>query len=579
MLSALRFATALALGLSAMPLPASAQELSAPEQYVRALAAMQALPQPPYVTFESNFSAPDMRINLAPYDGYGTLYLSIGAGASSAMWRTDYRPAERRIVLETGNGTKLLALSPIFNPTWQGAYDWVRYGLQGAPARRPTEAVPQPPGTAQLKTIAIVSALSPGAYYVEDAGAQACPGGEPGRHLHLKPRFDPANHPLSDVVVDSKSERFCSMRFTLQSSGLVYAMNGWMELHFGQVGAYWLVTGGNGNIGMQFFGQQYKSSPIAFSYSNLAFEPVHVQIARKPVFTAALFRRPAPQPSSAPVVREVAAAQPLKTISHVRAIPLCTTLRENVARAIEGLRTNDAVVSQVSSAMDRLGRAYANQSSFARSSDARSSVAVFAGQHDTDPAVTMAQVDLSRLVAQLRHNLEIIYAVLNDKKRFPDPAVTEDDRAAARLKQQLLALAKAQEDLLNTASGMTDTLAMQQMIAQGDGLNGAVNEPAGQPGRGQAKMVGVNDKNVAFDDPLDEMNPSARRSDPAMSAGRVGGPSAAQSPVPASAQAPGTATNNPFERFYGATLQREIEAQKAEKTFASAIEGAAAKCP
>lgn len=531
---------------------------------------MQALPEPPYVTFQSAFSSPAMRIQVAPYEGYGALYLSIGAEPSDVAWRTEYNTAAGRITLETASGTKLAALSPVFNPTWHGAYDWVRYGLQGAPAKQAQAAAQN--GASGIKTIAAVTALSPGAYDVEPAGAQTCPDGTPGDHLRMHARLDPAAHPLTDVVIESSSDRICSMRFHLAGAGLVYSMTGWMQLDFRQIGKYWLIGGGNGEIAMQFFGEEYKHAPLAFAYSSVAFEPPKVPV-RPPVFTSALFRKPA--------ARAVATAVPpaLKTIEHVHAYPICTTLRENVLRAVEGLRTDDAIVGQLTSAVQDMGKAYAANTHFSRSGNDRASVGQFAGKEQADPALAASQMNLSRYIAQLRHNLDVIYATLNDPKRFPEPAVSEGDKQADGLKAQLLEIAKQQEALLNAASGMNDTLSMQQMIAQGDGTLGATNEPDGNVKRNTPIITGTQDKPVAFGDPLDEMDPSQRNGDPAMSAGRIGSASQPQASTTAqTSQMPSDLANNPLTRLYAGALQNEQAAQQAAAALAKAVGAAANKC-
>lgn len=575
-----RFLSAvLAFALGFGPVCAAfAQQESPADVYVRALGVMQSLPEPPYLTYQSTFSSPTVQINVAPYGGAGALFLALGRGPSAVAWRTDYYGPTAQAVLVLQNGTKLNALSPIFNPTWRGAYDWLRYGLQGRPALGAQSAQPASTG---LKTIAALTALSPGAYDVDAGGAQMCPGGTSGVHLRFHPRFDPDAHPLTDVVIDDASNRICSMRFRIGSKGLVYAMTGFMELHFAQAGRYWLVSGGSGDIVMQFFGEAYRHGSIDFAYTGVAFTPQETPV-RVPSFTAALFTR---KPAKTGPAAVALAAQPpkpaeqLKTIEHITAIPLCETLKQNVLQAIDGLRTNDAIALQMDTAVRDLAREAVAGSRFATTGQDRNTVNTYAGKDDPDPGLAMTQMQLSRYIAQIRHNLDLIYAALNDPKRFPSPAVTDSDKQAEKLKQALVALAKQQEKLLDSVSGMNDTLSMQQMMAQGDGTFGATNEPDGNTKRNVPAVTGVDDKPVSFGDPLDEMDPASRKTDPSISEGRIGG----TTPGSGSAAAQNTATasdlsSNPLLRTYAGALQNEQQAQKAEAELASAVRNAAAKC-
>jgi len=579
-------AVALSMLLTAALQCASATAQESPsDAYVSALRIMQALPEPPYATFESNFQAPAMHINLAAWQGYATLYLLLNKDVvSNVSWRTEYHADAHLTTLRTANGTQLVALSPIFDPTWSGAYDWLRYGLQGAPAPASASAQQNPTG---LRTIALVTAISPGAYDVDDAGAAQCPSGSPARHLHLRARFAPEDHPLTDVIIDQTTNRFCSMRFTIGSSGLVYTMIGFMELHFGQVGKYWLVTGGNGNIAMQFFGQTYKESPITFNYSGVAFQPTKKALPRPPVFTAALFKHPASSRAAAPspqavVVANMASAAapqpPIKTIVHVYAQQLCVTLRQNVARAIQGLRTNDAIFAQSNNAVADIGTALANTSHFSDIGRATNSSADYAGKNDIDPAVAMNQVKLMHLLAQVQHNLEEIQAALADSKRFPSPPVTNQDRTAANIKAYLEALAKQQEALLNALSGLAQTTEMQQLLARGDGTLGTTNDPAARPGHA-TPMVSMDDTALTYGDPLDSTDPSTRRADPSIAGGRRGGPNPMQSQAPQNTQVPAHMANNPLAPFFAASLQNEQSTHQAEDALAARVKTAVVSCP
>jgi hypothetical protein len=569
---------ALALMLCSFVAPQTrADDLSPSQLYVRALSVMQSLPEPPFVTYRSQFSSPAMRIDLAPDRGYASLYLLINDLESTLSVQASYRSAERRVVLSEPGGQELVALSPIFNPTWTGAYQWVRYGLQGAPAPvAPSPQASAPPG---LETIAVVNALSPGAYDVDDAGAQNCPSGSAGDHLRLRARFDPDNHPLTDVVIEDDSSRFCVMRFGVGSSGTMYTLTGYIELHFARVANYWLVTDGDGKVGMQMFGRTYKEAPLAFVYSDVAFVPqaAPVVAVRKPAFTAALFRHAAP-PARAIVVpvQVAAAAAPLSTIARVSVNSLCLTLKQNVLRAIGGLQTNDVIFAQADPVILQMGQALGSVSHFGQSSNTPNTVSVFSGKNDVDPSVSMNQVRLSRLAQQIAHNLQEIDAALNDPQRFPSPPVSQSDLQAAQLKAQLEALAKQQKQLLDAVNGLADTTSMQQMMAQGDGMNGATNE-GGASGRN--KIVGSNDTALNYNDPLDTMDPSARGLDPNLAGGTKGGPKPNTDQAAGSTQVPGVLSGNPLGRLYANAMRDQQQLQQAEGALSGNIKAVAGKCP
>jgi hypothetical protein len=570
----------LAMLLCSLAAPqARADDLSPSELYVRALAVMQRLPEPPYVSYRSTFSSSGMRISLARDRGYASLYLLINDLQSTLAVQTSYQSAEQRVLLGEPGAGDLVGLSPIFNPTWTGAYQWVRYGLQGKP---PTLTSARPPvGPAGIATITVVDALSPGAYIVDDGGAQSCPNGAPGEHLQLRPRWDPMNHPLTDVVIDDDSSRFCSMRFGIASSGAMYTLTGYIELHFSSVANYWLVTGGNGNVGMQIFGRTYKQAPLAFAYTYLAFAPESVVAVapRKPTFTAALFRRPTPArtPAVPAAVAAVATATLPPTIAHVATNALCETLQQNVLRAVAGLHTNDAIFERSNPMVLQMGQTLASVSHFGQSADTPNTMSVFSGKNDIDPSISMNQVQLSRLAQQIARNLQQIEAALNDPTRFPTPPRTRGDLQAAQIKAQLEALAQQQKQLLDAINGLADTTSMQQMMAQGDGMDGAINEGGGSPAHN--KIVGTNDTALTYNDPLDTMDPGSRNTNPTFVGGTIGGPKPNADQAAGSTQIPNALSGNPLGGLYANLLRNQQQLQQAEGVLSTNVKTAAAQCP
>lgn len=65
----------------------------------------------------------------------------------------------------------LLSHSALFNPTWIGAYDWLRFGIAGRPFGQTPPAQPSPLPNEQLKTIG--TALAPSSYRIRSANASS----------------------------------------------------------------------------------------------------------------------------------------------------------------------------------------------------------------------------------------------------------------------------------------------------------------------------------------------------------------------------------------------------------------------
>jgi hypothetical protein len=124
---------------------------------------------------------------------------------------------------------------------------------------------------------------------------------------------------------------------------------------------------------------------------------------------------------------------PLKTIATVRSSTLCTTLRENVFGAVEGLRSNDALAEQ--------GHALLRSS-------------VYRGMTPMD------EMRLENMGMGMVHNIERIDALLADSHRF-----TGDLQKA---KAQLQAVEDEQKKSLNLMYGVADTMAMNDLANAGD---------------------------------------------------------------------------------------------------------------
>ncbi len=213
----------------------------AAQLYSDAITAMSNLPQPHYLTYVIDAKSDGLQVDPVLLDG--NVWLNIHSGSNSPTWELKHRTYDYRSVLTTADGRRYYTARSFFDPTWYGALRALREGMfnsQDAAAPRVQSASPSAP-LLELKTITIVAAMGPGIYRVEDRGTAPCANGDPGHALHLVSRDRNPLHQLTDVIVDAKNMRFCMLRFAL-NSGLGF--HGIMEEHYGDVGAYWMQTGG-----------------------------------------------------------------------------------------------------------------------------------------------------------------------------------------------------------------------------------------------------------------------------------------------------------------------------------------------
>ncbi|MDP9024949.1 MAG: hypothetical protein M3N13_06240 [Candidatus Eremiobacteraeota bacterium] len=242
-----RFATiAIAAVLLMLPSAAFADSPTADDEqlYAKTITTMRDLPEPPYLTFVFNVTLRG-EISTALLENHGFAVFRIWSGKAkgqpSGSWATSHRASDDLGSVANTPQSHLLAKSPIFNPTWTGAYDWLRFGLKGRPPIPKSSPQPSTESDKQLKVIGYVKALGPSAYRISAANPARCPGGQEGRHLQLVARRgDVWVHPLTEVTIDLASTRFCSMRFHSPvngAGGVSFA-----ELHFGIVNGYWVTT-------------------------------------------------------------------------------------------------------------------------------------------------------------------------------------------------------------------------------------------------------------------------------------------------------------------------------------------------
>jgi hypothetical protein len=134
-------------------------------------------------------------------------------------------------------------------------------------------------------------------------------------------------------------------------------------------------------------------------------------------------------------------ASPPKQIIDVKSRSLCTALRDNVAISLAGLISNDANIDIGRKAMTKMA----------------------ADQIKGSKAGQMDALVGENVVGSIVHNLVLIDQKLNDPARFPADPKTDDERLAAQVKAQLLAVEEAQKKQLNAIYGTIDTDNMNSM--------------------------------------------------------------------------------------------------------------------
>ncbi|HEV2643306.1 MAG TPA: hypothetical protein VGT98_11385 [Candidatus Elarobacter sp.] len=219
--------------------PASGREV-----YVRTLAAMSALPQPRYVAYRLESSSEGLQVDLATSGGQ--VWLNIRHGTAPERWSLRHRTYDYESEIVNGSdGRRFLSQRSFFDPTWYGAYRALRQGMlesqDPAPPHDPPPVEPTPTPGPVLKSIGMVSVMGPAIYDIEDRGSAPCPNGDSGRALHLTRRDKDPHHQLSDVIVDLQSMNFCMMRFATPSA---FGFHGTVEVHYANVGGYWMQTDG-----------------------------------------------------------------------------------------------------------------------------------------------------------------------------------------------------------------------------------------------------------------------------------------------------------------------------------------------
>ncbi|HEY9179788.1 MAG TPA: hypothetical protein VIO32_03650, partial [Candidatus Baltobacteraceae bacterium] len=261
--------------LHVLALAAAVSTAPTPQQYyARALDTMNALPQPAYATFDMDIKASGAEIASSCSPKAGAAF-SIGWGRGmrhEIQTRGEYTlSGNAAAILE--KGTYCRDDAAIFKPQWAAMHDWMRYGISGAPhfdsAKSPKSSKSI---SARLPTIANVTAVSPAAYDVFDRGAAVCPSGTPGHALHLIAVSNPDEHPLTDVIIEANTMRFCMMRFSLVNAVAAgTGAKGDMTVDFAESNGYWSITHGHAVLSLRMLGVSLKHFMLDTYYANMQY--------------------------------------------------------------------------------------------------------------------------------------------------------------------------------------------------------------------------------------------------------------------------------------------------------------------
>lgn len=265
------------LAIAALCCAASpADDVFSPEGFYRdALAQMQHIAEPPFVTYRTIVPSGHTSV-IVRSDPNGYAKVSIRASTlvePERTWQVAYRGSDGAASIALPDGHRAITGLALFDPTWRGAFRWMRHGIVATDVAEPepdaTPATTQGTGTPP-PVIAVVEAFGTSSYAVEDGGPIPCADGRDGRHLHLVARGDPVTHPLTDVVVDTQSMRFCTMRFHQAVKG--GAGKGYfdIDLHFSDVGGYYLITDGKVTGGIRAFLIMAFNLNTPFTYDGVA---------------------------------------------------------------------------------------------------------------------------------------------------------------------------------------------------------------------------------------------------------------------------------------------------------------------
>jgi hypothetical protein len=229
---------------------------------------MRELPQPQYLAYAMRAQGDGFAVDLLVIRHM--VWLGIRAGSSSSTWQMRHRTDDYATEIVDAAGTRYVSQRSFFDPTWYGAFRALHDGLifyQDVEPPLSTIATPAPTKTPDLRTIEIVRVMGTSTYQASDAGAATCANGDPGHALHLTSRDGAPQHQLTDVVVELRSMRFCSMRFGVRDS----VLRGFVEEHYADVHGYWLQTDGVLDATQRVFGLSTHRGVWRYRFTDVTF--------------------------------------------------------------------------------------------------------------------------------------------------------------------------------------------------------------------------------------------------------------------------------------------------------------------
>ena len=253
-------------------LPATAsQPTSAEQYYANAVEAMRDVRQPSFATYDVHVHVTGMGFSLGREpNGKASINLGWGRGMKpDATFSAAYRKSDDLTSVQTPQGWGVITY-PMFDPTWHGVEDWIRYGWTGRPDN--ATALPSPtPDANGLPVIAAVRTMGLAFYNASDAGAASCANGDPAHHIHLIARRDPLDHPLTDAVIDQRTNRFCLVRFEMRQSAVAAGYTFTTELNIADVDGESVVRSGTMDLLVRAMSIGVKHVSMTFAYDRFAF--------------------------------------------------------------------------------------------------------------------------------------------------------------------------------------------------------------------------------------------------------------------------------------------------------------------
>jgi hypothetical protein len=250
----------------------AAEPPSAEQYYSRAIEAMRDLPQPNFATYDVQLHVTGTAFSITRQsDGKAQIGLTMNTRGAKpdTSFPGAYRKSDDLTSVETPQGWGIIR-SPLFDPTWNGVDDWIRYGLNGRP--NSVTVPPSPtPARSGLRVIAAVRAMGVAFYDVRDGGAATCANGDPAHRVHLIAWKDPLDHPLTDAVIDERMNRLCFMRFEMRQSVVAVGYTNTIELNIADVDGESLVRSGTIELILRAMGIGVKRVTLTFAYDHVAF--------------------------------------------------------------------------------------------------------------------------------------------------------------------------------------------------------------------------------------------------------------------------------------------------------------------